>query len=72
MKVLMIGATGNFAKNIIPALKKKGIIVKAIVRNEAKIEIALQNGADETVIADLSNIDSLRNALQGADGIFCI
>ena len=47
MKILMIGATGNFAKNIIPALKKKDIVVKAIVRNKSKIEIALQNGVDE-------------------------
>lgn len=72
MKILMIGATGNFAKNIIPALKKKDIVVKAIVRNKSKIEIALQNGVDETVIADLNNIDSLRNALQGVDGVFHI
>ncbi|UGU17970.1 NmrA family NAD(P)-binding protein [Sinomicrobium kalidii] len=70
MKILMIGATGNFAKHIIPALKEKNIKIKALVRNDKKGENALENGADETVVGDLNNIDSLRNAVKDINGVF--
>jgi len=72
MKILMIGSTGNFAKLIIPALKKKGIQITALVRNEEKAKDALKNGADETVIADLNHFESLQDAVKNIDGVFHI
>ncbi len=70
MKILMIGATGNFAKLIIPELKKKGVQITALVRKEERVEAALKNGADDTVIADLNNFESLQKAVQNVDGVF--
>ena len=70
MKILMIGATGKFAKHVIPSLKKKGLNIKALVRNDIRAEIAKANGVDETVNGDLNDLNSLRNAIQNVDGIY--
>jgi uncharacterized protein YbjT (DUF2867 family) len=70
MKILMIGATGKFAKYVIPSLKKERIEIKALVRNDNRAEIAKANGADETVNGDLNDLNSLRNAIQNVDGVY--
>lgn len=70
MKILMIGATGNFAKSIIPALKKENVEVKALVRNDDRAKVAIANGANEIVNGDLSDLNSLRNALKNVDGVY--
>lgn len=72
MKVLMIGATGQFAGLVVPELKKKGITVYALVQNADKADIALKNGADETVIGSLENEEGLYKAAIGMDGVFHI
>lgn len=55
MKVLMVGATGKYASLVVPELKQLGVTVRALVRNESKSVAARQQGAEETVIADLNN-----------------
>jgi len=42
LKVLMIGATGEFAGLIVPELKKKGAIIYALVRDEDKGREAIE------------------------------
>jgi len=42
MKVLMIGATGEFAGLIVPELKKKGATIYALVRDEDKGREAIE------------------------------
>jgi uncharacterized protein YbjT (DUF2867 family) len=66
----MIGATGKFAKYVIPALKKEQIEIKALVKNDNRAEIAIANGVDETVNGDLNDLNSLRNAIQNVDGVY--
>ncbi len=72
MNVLIIGSTGDYAKLIIPALQNKGIKVKGLVRDEKKGQKAIANGVEETVIANLNDVESLQKAVQNVDGVFHI
>ncbi|MEH2415634.1 NmrA family NAD(P)-binding protein [Nostoc sp.] len=70
MKVLMVGATGTFASHVIPQLKQRGVTIRALVRSKDKIDVARQQGADEAVVGDLNDADSLRVAASGMEGVF--
>ena len=70
MKILMVGASGKYARHVLPALKARGATVKALVTSEDKRTEAITQGADETVVADLNDEQSLRRAGEGADGVF--
>ena len=70
MKVLMVGASGTYAHYVVPALKAQGATVKALVTSEDKRAAALSHGADETVVGDLNDEQSLRKAADGVDGVF--
>jgi uncharacterized protein YbjT (DUF2867 family) len=70
MKVLMVGATGKYASHIIPELKQRGVTIRALVRDKDKLGAAKQQGADEAVVGDLNNAESLRAAASEMDGVF--
>ncbi|MGL5807458.1 MAG: NmrA family NAD(P)-binding protein [Xenococcaceae cyanobacterium] len=70
MKVLMVGATGAYASHVIPELKQRGVTIRALVRDKDKIDPARQQGADEAVVGDLGDAESLRAAASGMDGVF--
>lgn len=70
MKVLMVGATGGNVGPVLPALVKRGVAVRALVRDEQRAEAARRLGATDAVIADLVDPDSLRVAVAGVDGVF--
>jgi uncharacterized protein YbjT (DUF2867 family) len=72
MRVLMVGATGNYAYLIVPELKRREVIVRALVRDKSKGVTARKNGADETAIGDLRDPATLRSALEGVDGVFTL
>lgn len=72
MKVLMVGATGGNAGLVLPELEKRGVTVRALVRDERKADAAQQAGADETMVGDLQDSASLRDAAEGVDGVFHI
>jgi uncharacterized protein YbjT (DUF2867 family) len=72
MKVLVIGATGKFAGLVVPELKKKGVTVRALVQDANKAAMAKTNGADETVLGNLEDENSLLQAAKGMDGVFHI
>lgn len=72
MKILATGATGRVAHLVVPALVAAGHDVRAAVHDEAKTEIPLGLGAQETVSADLRDPASLDAALDGVDGAFLI
>ncbi|PSB30789.1 SDR family oxidoreductase [Stenomitos frigidus] len=72
MKVLMVGATGKYANHVVPALKQRGAVVRALVRDKDKVDTARQQGADETALGDLTDSDSLRAATDGVEGVFHI
>jgi uncharacterized protein YbjT (DUF2867 family) len=70
MKVLMVGATGKYASYVVPELKQRGVIVRALVRDQDKADAARQQGADEALVGDLRDLESLRAAAQGVEGVF--
>ena len=70
MKILMVGASGKYAHDVLPALKAHGAMVKALVTSEDKRADAIAQGADETAVGDLNDEQSLRTAAEGADGVF--
>lgn len=72
MKALVVGATGKYAHFVVPELKQRGALVRALVRDKSKIDAARQQGADETAIGDLNDPESLRAAASGVDGVFHI
>lgn len=72
MKVLMVGATGNYANLVLPELKKHGVTVRALVRNKDGEFTAHKKGADEVAIGDLQDSESLRSAAHGVEGVFHI
>ena len=72
MKVLMVGATGKFASMVLPELKKRSVIVRALIRDESKSTLTKSLGADEIAIGDLDDPASLREAAAGVDGVFHI
>ena len=72
MKVLATGATGKFARLVVPALVSHGIEVRAVVHDPGKGDIPLGYGVSEVVAADLGDAASLRAAVDGIDGAFLI
>lgn len=72
MNVLMIGAAGNYAGLVVPELTKRGVRVRAMVRDESQAKTARQRGATETVLGDLEKPGSLLAAAEGMDGVFHI
>jgi uncharacterized protein YbjT (DUF2867 family) len=72
MRVLAVGATGQFAGLVVPALVSKGVQVRALVHDPDKRDQVLAAGADEAVAGDLRDTGSIRSALDGVDGVFLI
>src|ERR1700748_2155236 len=72
MRVLMVGATGRHAHWVLRELRQRGVGVRALVRTEGRAELARRNGADEAVIGDLTQPDSLAQAVAGMEGVFHI
>ncbi|HEY1986847.1 MAG TPA: NmrA family NAD(P)-binding protein [Terracidiphilus sp.] len=72
MRVLMVGATGKFASYVLPELKKRGVKVRALVKDRNSEKKARERGADETAIGDLREARGLISAAVGADAVFHI
>jgi uncharacterized protein YbjT (DUF2867 family) len=72
MRVLAIGAGGQYAGLVVPALVSRDVKVRALVHDPAKQNQVRQAGADEAVTGDLRDPASLRAALNGVDGVFLI
>ncbi len=72
MRVLAIGATGQFAGLVVPALVAQGLRVRALVHDPSKTDKVRELGADETVAGDLRDRASIDAALVGVDAVFHI
>lgn len=67
--IAVVGATGLQGKGVVNAVKKNGsFTVRAISRNPEKYS----GNADEVVLGDLTNLDSLTNAFKNAYGVFVV
>lgn len=72
MTILTIGAAGEIAGLMIPALVQRGAVVRGLVRRPEQIEVAKGRGAAEVAVGDLAKPESLDAALGGVDGVFHI
>jgi len=72
MKILAIGAAGELAGLVIPALTERGAQVRGFVRKAEQVQIAKDRGATEAAVGDLADLSSLDAALEGVDGVFHI
>jgi len=70
LKVLAIGAAGTSAGLVVKALSAAGVSVRGLVHSAGKEGTARDNGAAETVVADLADGEALRLAMAGIDGVF--
>jgi len=69
---LVVGAAGKFAGLVVPALRRRDVAVRALVRDEARAAAARALGATEIAIGDLRDAASLAEATRGVDGVFHI
>ncbi len=51
--ILVVGAAGRFAGLVVPALVRRVVRPRALVRTPEQAETARDNGADEIVLGDL-------------------
>jgi nucleoside-diphosphate-sugar epimerase len=65
------GATGIIGSRVADRLLAEGHTLRVLVRDEAKAKSLRERGACITV-GDLSDIESLREGMLGADGVFHI
>jgi len=70
VKVLAAGAAGASAGLVVRALADHDVQVRGLVHSAAKEQAARDNGATETVVADLTDHDALGSALRGVDAVF--
>ena len=69
MSILVIGSTGTIGSLVVQGLAKQGAKVTAMVRQVGKA--ALPAGAD-SVVADLTDVASLRKAMTGVRTLFLL
>ncbi|MBC8140344.1 MAG: NmrA family NAD(P)-binding protein [Armatimonadetes bacterium] len=70
--ILSVGAAGHFAGLVVPELAKRGVTVRALIRDVEQTDAVLQKGATEVAIGDLSDRASIDAALNGVDSVFYI
>jgi len=70
--ILAVGATGNFAGLVVPALAERGVKVRGLVRDATQGDAVRRLGATEIAIGDLRDEASLDAALKGVDAVFYI
>lgn len=66
--ILVIGGTGLLGKPVAQQLKADGFNIRLLVRNPEKAKKLLGDGY-ELFQGDVDNLDSIRTALTGADGV---
>jgi len=70
--ILAVGAAGPFAGLVVPELAKRGAHVRALIRDPRQ-EVALRSrGASDIAVGDLTNVESMKAALEGVDRAFYI
>lgn len=70
MKVLTVGAAGTSAGLVVQALHQRGVEVRGLAHSAGREEAARENGASEVVVADLTDREALRRAIDGVDAVF--
>ncbi len=68
--VLVVGAAGKFAGLVVPALAKRGVKIRAFIRNPEDADAVLQAGAADVAMGDLTELSSVQRALNGVSSVF--
>ena len=72
MTILVTGTTGPTSSLVVQELKRRDFDVRGVIHAPEKAEAAKAVGADETVVADLTDATSLARAMEGVDGVFAV
>jgi len=72
MRVLAVGAAGQFAGLVVPELVRRGVTVRGMVHKPEDVKVALSLGATEVVVGELNDTESVKSALAGMEGVFYI
>jgi uncharacterized protein YbjT (DUF2867 family) len=70
--ILAVGATGKFAGLVVPALAKRGVKIRGLVRDAKQGDMVKKHGATEIAIGDLRDRASVDAALKNVDAVFYI
>lgn len=71
MRALVVGAAGRFGGLVIPELRRRGVSVRGLIRDRRGAEDeARRRGADQVVVADLLDPETLDVALDRVDRVF--
>ncbi|PLP60458.1 epimerase [Mesorhizobium loti] len=68
--ILVVGASGRSGGYVAAELARRGVVVRALVRNTAAAQAARANGASEIASGDLRDTESLDGALKGVHGVY--
>ncbi len=68
--VLVVGASGKFAGHVVPAVAQRGVRVRGMVRKPEEQADVRGRGADELVVADLTELSSLKRAFEDVERVF--
>ena len=71
-RVLAVGADGPFAGLVVPALAKRGIEVRGLVRKSDQEQSVRARGAPEVVVGDIHDRNQMAAALAGMEAAFYI
>lgn len=69
-KTLVIGATGRFARLVVPELHARGATIRALIRDPSKLGNLSATGPVELAVGDLRDGGSISAALQDVSGVF--
>jgi nucleoside-diphosphate-sugar epimerase len=68
MRILVTGATGFVGSQLVPSLVSRGDAIRALVRKTSRLE-DLRHPRVELCYGDVTDPDSLRNAVQGIEAV---
>jgi nucleoside-diphosphate-sugar epimerase len=68
-RAFVTGGSGFVGRNLIPALRARGVEVRALARTE-KAAAEVERVGAEAVLADLNDNDALRASMEGCDVVF--
>ena len=69
---LVVGAAGSYAGLVVPALARRGARVRGLIHDPDKADDVREAGAEEVVVGDLTDRESVEAALDGARRAFYI